>query len=82
MENDKKLKNFIKTTIREFLNESYTKYKNGDNLYYKNQYMDEPKNVVVSNVEEYSSGEIGGITIKFESGNETRLLPYEFKYLS
>jgi hypothetical protein len=83
MENNKKLKNFIKTTIREFLNESInTRYKKGDNLYYKNQYMDEPKNVVVSNVEEYSSGEIGGITIKFESGNEVRLLPYEFKYLS
>ena len=83
MENDKKSKNFIKTTIREFLNESVNNsFKKGDVLFYKNQYMNEPKNVEISNVEEYSNGEIAGITIKFESGNESRLLPYEFKYLS
>lgn len=68
---------------KQFLNESLNNlFKKGDVLFYKNQYMDEPKNVVVSNVEEYSSGEIDSITIKFDSGNESRLLPYEFKYLS
>lgn len=80
---DKKTKNFIKTTITEFFNENVNNhFKKGDIIFYKNQYMDEPKSVVVSNVEEYSNGEISGISIKFQSGNESRLLPYEFKYLS
>ncbi len=83
MENDKKLRNFVKTTIREFLNESVNNsFKKGDVIFYKNQYMTEPKNVVISNIEKYSSGKIDSITIKFENGNESRLLPYEFKYLS
>jgi hypothetical protein len=73
-----KIKNW-KQVLSEGINNSFKK---GDFLFYKNQYMDKPKNVVVSNVEEYSNGEIGSITIKFESGNESRLLPYEFKYLS
>lgn len=57
-------------------------FKKDDVLYYQNQYMNEPKSVLILNVEEYLNGEIGGITIKFESGNRSRLLPYEFKYLS
>lgn len=83
MENNKKLKNLIKSTILGFLNESVNNsFKEGDVLFYKSQYMDEPKTVVVLDIEEYTNNEINSIRIKFKNGNESRLLPYEFKYLS
>lgn len=84
MEQDKKLKNIIKTTIKEFLNEQIDnkQYKVGENIWYKNQYMDAPKLVKIYDIEEYTDGEINSITIKFDSGNTDRLLKYQFKYLS
>jgi hypothetical protein len=76
-------KNYIKTKISNFLAESISaNYRKGDNVYYKNQYMDQPRSGKVLNVEEYTDGEIGAISIKFENGSVSRLLPYEFKYLS
>ena len=83
MEQDKKLKNIIKTTIKEFLNEQIDnkQYKVGENIWYKNQYMDVPKLVKIYDIEQYGN-EIDNITIKFESGGTDRLLKYQFKYLS
>ena len=83
MEQNKKLKNFIKTTIREFLTENTNNsFKIGENIWYKNQYMDVPKLVNIVDVEEYSDGEINSINIKFDSGNTDRILKHQFKYLS
>jgi hypothetical protein len=84
MKKDKKLKNFIKTTVRKFLNEQINdkSYKIGENIWYKNQYMDTPKLVKIDNIEEYTNGEINSITIKFDSGNTDKILKHQFKYLS
>ena len=83
MEQDKKLKNIIKTTIKKFLNEQIDnkQYKVGENIWYKNQYMDVPKLVKIYDIEQYGN-EIDNMTIKFESGGTDRLLKYQFKYLS
>lgn len=50
--------------------------------YYKNQYLDEPLEVQVTLIEEDSKGNILSKRIRLKNGNEMKLLPYEFKYLS
>ena len=75
---------FIKTKITEFLNEGIDNndYKVGEIYYYKNQFMDVPKKVIIDDIEEYSNSGINSITIKFNSGDTDRLLKHQFKYLS
>lgn len=84
MNQDNYQKKIIKTTLYEFFNEqvSSKKYKVGEKVWYKNQYMNNPELVKIDDVEEYADNEIYSITIKFDSGNIDKLLKHQFKYLS
>ena len=70
MEQDKKLKNFIKTTIREFLNEQYEHKDDGSSTFYSSwvneKDYDKRKNVFVWDTKEYLTGFFGTVGLKNE----------------
>lgn len=70
MENDKKLKSFIKTTIREFLNEQYEHTDDGSSTFYSSwvneKDYNKKKNVFVWDTKEYLTGFFGTVGLKNE----------------
>jgi hypothetical protein len=77
MEQDKKLKNFIKTTIRGFLNEQYEHTDDGSSTFYSSwvneKDYDKRKNVFVWDVKEYLTGFFGTVGLKNEKQIMKRL---------
>ena len=70
MENDKKLKSFIKTTIREFLNEQYEHTDDGSSTFYSSwvneKDYNKKKNVFVWDTKEYLTSFFGTVGLKNE----------------
>ena len=70
MENDKKLKSFIKTTIREFLNEQYEHTDDGLSTFYSSwvneKDYNKKKNVFVWDTKEYLTSFFGTVGLKNE----------------
>jgi hypothetical protein len=77
------LKKIIKEEILNILSENTNEYTKGTTWYFKNQYMTDSEKCVITDVEEWSNGDITKLTIKLLSNNNELVInKTQFKYLS